>query len=110
MSVPHHVSNSRRDLTDPTLYFNREASWLEFNQRVLDQALDEFHPLLVGLRLRHHVRRVVLETYLRDTERAYVVAGDRYERVRSGQQDGGVSAQEALLAWYTSAAAEPEEG
>ncbi len=34
------------DLTDPSLYFNRELSWLEFNQRVLVQALDEKKPLL----------------------------------------------------------------
>ena len=34
------------DLADPYLYFNRDLSWLEFNQRVLDQALDDFHPLL----------------------------------------------------------------
>ena len=27
-------------------YFNRELSWLSFNQRVLDQANDERHPLL----------------------------------------------------------------
>ena len=34
------------DLHDPSLYGNRELSWLEFNQRVLDQALDDYHPLL----------------------------------------------------------------
>ena len=34
------------DLTDPRFYINRELSWLEFNQRVLLQALDPAHPLL----------------------------------------------------------------
>jgi polyphosphate kinase len=34
------------DLTAPTLYINRELSWLEFNLRVLAQAQDDFHPLL----------------------------------------------------------------
>ena len=34
------------DLTDPSLYINRELSWLAFNQRVLDQANDLAHPLL----------------------------------------------------------------
>jgi polyphosphate kinase len=34
------------DLNDPSLYVNRELSWLDFNQRVLDQALHESHPLL----------------------------------------------------------------
>src|SRR5687768_11136479 len=34
------------DLSAPTLYINRELSWLEFNQRVLAQAQDSFHPLL----------------------------------------------------------------
>ncbi len=33
-------------LADPTLYINRELSWLEFNDRVLAQADDESHPLL----------------------------------------------------------------
>jgi polyphosphate kinase len=34
------------DLADPSLYINRQISWLAFNQRVLDQALDPRWPLL----------------------------------------------------------------
>jgi polyphosphate kinase len=37
-------------LTDPTLYFNRELSWLDFNARVLAQALDARTPLLERVR------------------------------------------------------------
>ncbi|MCI0714022.1 MAG: polyphosphate kinase 1 [Chloroflexi bacterium] len=34
------------DLADPSLYFNRELSWVDFNERVLEEALDESLPLL----------------------------------------------------------------
>jgi polyphosphate kinase len=34
------------DLTDPSLYFNRELSWLDFNDRVLQLAEDPQVPLL----------------------------------------------------------------
>ena len=45
-TVEPAVQRRAPSLHDPSLYTNRELSWLEFNQRVLDQAIDERHPLL----------------------------------------------------------------
>src|SRR5687767_3780766 len=36
----------KREAQDPGLYFNRELSWLDFNARVLREAMDERTPLL----------------------------------------------------------------
>src|SRR5918997_1908808 len=40
------TARNRTSLSDPSLYVNRELSWLAFNNRVLEQARDERHPLL----------------------------------------------------------------
>lgn len=39
-----------RPLDDPSLYFSRELSWLEFNDRVLEEALDDSAPLMERLK------------------------------------------------------------
>ncbi|NSL50696.1 RNA degradosome polyphosphate kinase [Calidifontibacillus erzurumensis] len=44
------VDNKEIDLGHPSLYNNRELSWLAFNERVLQEALDESNPL--GERLK----------------------------------------------------------
>jgi len=45
--VPHGYDES---IDDPALYFNRELSWLDFNQRVLELAEDPAVPLLEQIR------------------------------------------------------------
>jgi polyphosphate kinase len=48
--VPPH------DLGDPSLYLNRELTWLEFNRRVLHEADDERTPLLERVKFLAIVR------------------------------------------------------
>ncbi|MDJ0662627.1 MAG: polyphosphate kinase 1 [Crocosphaera sp.] len=44
------VKQTDINLKDPQYYFNRELSWLEFNYRVLNEALDSRTPLLERLK------------------------------------------------------------
>ncbi len=48
--TPTKTADINLDLKDPKYYFNRELSWLEFNRRVLHEALDERTPLLERLK------------------------------------------------------------
>jgi polyphosphate kinase len=50
--IPHEqpADERRRQLRDPSLYINRELSWLDFNERVLQLAEDERTPLLERLK------------------------------------------------------------
>ncbi|MGH7662237.1 MAG: polyphosphate kinase 1 [Vulcanimicrobiaceae bacterium] len=47
---PIAVAPAPPPLDHPSLYINRELSWLEFNDRVLEEALDERNPLLERLK------------------------------------------------------------
>src|SRR6201993_2199877 len=53
MSEPRLLEDSTAPddrFTDRSLYFNREISWLAFNHRVLEEALDPAWPLLERLK------------------------------------------------------------
>ena len=46
MSKKDQVQGETPDLNDPDLFINRELSMIQFNGRVLEEAMDERHPLL----------------------------------------------------------------
>ncbi|OKH16949.1 polyphosphate kinase 1 [[Limnothrix rosea] IAM M-220] len=50
MSTIKATVEQKNDLDNPQYYFNRELSWLEFNNRVLSEGLDERNPLLERLK------------------------------------------------------------
>ncbi len=43
---PQSTPNTKKLLDDPSLFLNRELSWVRFNVRVLEEAQDLRHPLL----------------------------------------------------------------
>jgi polyphosphate kinase len=49
-SIEAQGAVSLPSLDDPSLYFSRELSWLEFNDRVLEEAIDPRNPLLERLK------------------------------------------------------------
>jgi polyphosphate kinase len=77
-------------------------------ERNLDRRVEVFCPVRDAT-LADHIRSIVLDTYLRDTERAYLLHGDRYERAVAGPGPRA-DAQEELLQWYAASRIRDDAG
>jgi polyphosphate kinase len=84
------------DLSAPGLYLNREITWLEFNRRVLHEALDERTPLLERVKFVAIVSANLDEFFMKRI-------GGLKQQVGAGVQDltpDGRTPQEQIAACY----------
>ena len=76
------IPGPQRDLEDPSLYFNRELSWLDFNDRVLQLAEDPSTPLLERVKFAAIYQDNLDEFYM-------VRVANLHEQVEAGLDAGG---------------------